>query len=172
MGYLYDGWLKITERIIGGRRFEILIEMNAAGAVVEDRQGRLMVVRQHRAALMDESLEIPAGCIDKPGLSPAEIMAEELAEEAHLQVKPEELQLLLTSYPQIGISTSKYHLYYYYYDEIGENEAIDDDPDVTERLWLTKDQFGEMIRNGRIKDSKSQLAYYYLLARDRASERS
>ena len=169
MGYLYDGWLKISERIIGGRRFEILIDINAAGAVVEDREGRLLVVRQYRPALMEESLEIPAGCIDKEGLGPAEIMAEELLEEAHLKVDAKDLQLLLTTYPQVGISAGTYWLYYYFYDQAGEDKAIEDDQDVTECLWLTKEQFGEKIRNGEIKDTKSQLAYYYLMARDQAA---
>ena len=171
MGYLYDGWLKISERIIGSRRYEILIDINAAGAVVEDRDGRLLVVRQYRPALMKESLEIPAGCIDKDGLGPAEIMAEELAEEAHLEVEAKDLQLLLTTYPQVGISAGWYKLYYYFYDGVGEDKLIHDDADVSERLWLTKEQFGDMIQSGEIKDTKSQLAYYYLMARDSAVSR-
>lgn len=164
MTMLYDGWLKIREARHQGRRFEILEDKEAAGALVLDQEGKILLVRQHRVPLGRDSLEIPAGCLDKDGLTPAEVMAEELEEEAHLTVPAEELKELLTILPSIGVSKSRYILYAWRYPALGENKAITGDDDVAERLWLSPEDFGKRIREGEIMDAKSVLAYYYLLA--------
>lgn len=163
MGMLYDGWLKISERIYKDRPFELLEDQEAVGALVVDIQGKILVVKQFRVPLMRESLEIPAGCLDKEGLTPEEIMAEELEEEANLKVDPSALKLLLTILPNIGISKSRYFLYSWAFPDVGVDSLILEDADVTERLWLSLEEFKEKIDQGEIMDAKSILAYYYLL---------
>lgn len=160
MSYLYDGWLKISEGFNGNRRFEILEDKEASGALVEDQEGKLLLVRQHRVALGQETLEIPAGCLDKDGLSPTEIMVEELAEEANLIIDEKDLELMLVGQPNIGVSKSRYFLYHYLYPGLGQDEKITDDPDVTERLWVTSEDFLRLIQEGGITDMKSQLAFF------------
>lgn len=162
MDYLYDGWFKVGERFFNGRRFEYVVDKDASGAIVEDLDGKLLLVRQFRPALLEESLEIPAGCLDKEGLSFPEIMVEELAEEAHLDVKKEDLKLLLKFNPMVGMSNSKYYLYYYKYPHVGIDSLNDDDVDVTEIIWVSRKDFYEKILNGEIKDLKTQTAFFYL----------
>jgi ADP-ribose pyrophosphatase len=161
--YLYDGWLKIYKKERNGRSFEVLKDKDAVGALVEDRNGRFLLVRQYRTALDSESLEIPAGCIDKEGLTPEEIMVEELKEEANLDIKVENLILMIETFPQIGISKGSYRLYFCKYDGLGTNQLIPDDLDVSETIWVTPEQFLKMIENREIVDTKSQLAYYMIM---------
>lgn len=161
--YLYDGWLKIYKKERNGRSFEVLEDKDAVGALVEDRDGKFLLVRQFRTALDQESLEIPAGCIDKDGLTPEEIMVEELKEEANIDIEVGSLKLMIDTCPQIGISKGSYKLYYCSYDGIGINQQIPDDLDVFETIWLTPEQFLDKIQNGEIVDTKSQLAYFMIM---------
>lgn len=161
--YLYDGWLKIYKKERNGRSFEVLEDKDAVGALVEDSEGKFLLVRQYRTALDNESLEIPAGCVDKEGLTPEEIMVEELMEEANLKIKIADLELMIDTCPQIGISKGSYKLYYCKYNGIGINQQIPEDLDVTETIWVTPEEFLKMIVNRDIVDTKSQLAYYMIM---------
>lgn len=163
MEYLYDGWLKIYKKDLNGRSFEVLEDKDAVGTLVEDREGKFLLVRQFRTALESESLEIPAGCIDKNGLTPEEIMVEELKEEANLDISVNNLELMIDTCPQIGISKGSYKLYYCSYDGIGINQKIPDDLDVFETIWVTPDEFLKLIEDREIVDTKSQLAYYMIM---------
>ena len=163
MDYLYDGWLKIYKKELNGRSFEILKDKDAVGALVEDNCGKFLLVRQYRAALDGESLEIPAGCLDKDGLTPEEIMVEELLEEANLKIEVDNLKLMIDTCPQIGISKGSYKLYYCKYDGIGINQLIPEDLDVSETIWVTPEEYLEKIENREIVDTKSQLAYYMIM---------
>lgn len=163
MDYLYDGWLKIYKKELNGRSFEILKDKDAVGALVEDNSGRFLLVRQFRTALDRESLEIPAGCIDKVGLTPAEIMVEELLEEANLKIEVDNLKLMIDTCPQVGISKGSYKLYYCKYDGIGINQLIPEDLDVSETIWVTPKEYLQKIENREIVDTKSQLAYYMIM---------
>ena len=163
MEYLYDGWLKIYKKDLNGRSFEVLEDKDAVGTLVEDREGKFLLVRQYRTALESESLEIPAGCIDKNGLTPEEIMVEELKEEANLDISVNNLELMIDTCPQIGISKGSYKLYYCSYDGIGINQKIPDDLDVFETIWVTPDEFLKLIEDREIVDTKSQLAYYMIM---------
>ncbi len=161
--YLYDGWLKIYKKELNGRSFEVLEDKDAVGALVEDINGKFLLVRQFRTALDRESLEIPAGCLDKDGLSPEEIMIEELKEEANLEIEVDNLKLMIDTCPQVGISKGSYRLYYCKYDGIGKNQLIPDDLDVSETIWVTSEEYLEKIETREIVDTKSQLAYYMIM---------
>lgn len=163
MDYLYDGWLKIYKKELNGRSFEVLEDKDAVGTLVEDRNGNFLLVRQFRTALDRESLEIPAGCLDKDGLTPEEIMIEELKEEANLDIKVDNLKLMIDTCPQVGISKGSYKLYYCKYDGTGINQSVLDDLDVTETIWVTPKEYLAKIENREIVDTKSQLAYYMIM---------
>lgn len=161
---LYKGWLTLKERILNDRRYEILIKKDAVAALVEDNEGRLLLVRQFRPALLRDTWEIPAGCMDKEGLDEREIMVEELAEEANIILPKEDLTHLISYIPEMGISGSVIHLYYTKLGGPGIDKAITDDLDVTESRWFTKAEIEDMIKRQALLDSKTQLAYYYYKA--------
>ena len=77
--YLYKG--RILNLALEGP-YEIVEHAHAVAILVE-RDGRILFVRQYRPAVGTATLEIPAGLID-PGETPEEAARRELAEEAQL----------------------------------------------------------------------------------------
>ena len=71
----------VTVKVLEGR-WEV-VEHAPAVAVLVERDGRVLGVRQRRPAIDRETWELPAGLID-PGEEPAQAAARELAEETGL----------------------------------------------------------------------------------------
>ena len=64
---------------------EIVRHPGAVSAVAVDDEGRVVLVRQYRAALDVELLELPAGKLDEPGEDPLACVQRELVEEVGLE---------------------------------------------------------------------------------------
>ena len=160
---LYKGWLTLKEREVDGRRYEILHQRDAVAALILDTKDRVLLVEQFRPALMKGTLEIPAGCLDKPGKSPKEIMVEELWEEARLAFPAEKLHQMISFYPEMGISPGVITIYFGQLDKEGADVLITEDDDVTKAFYLSLGELGDRIEEGEIKDIKTQIAYYYYM---------
>ena len=143
-------------------RYEILVKKDAVGALVEDKDQRILLVKQFRPALLRETWEIPAGVMDKDGLDEKAIIVEELLEEANLQGSKKQLDYLISFMPEMGISSSKIHLYYTKIDVLGLDQSIIDDLDVTAIKWFSHKELEKEIAEGNLLDVKTLLAYYYL----------
>lgn len=159
---IYDGWLKLKKLSLRGREYEVIEQKDAVAALIQDKEGKILLVKQVRPALLEETLEIPAGCIDKAGKSLKEIMLEELEEEAHLHLQANDLTELITCQPQLGISKSTITLFHGRITTLGQSQLIDDDLDVTEIVYLTPTELERAMESGHIKDLKTQLAFYFL----------
>lgn len=157
---VYDGWMKLYKEKINGKWYEILDNHDAVSALVIDREGKILLVEQFRPAMGRNTLEIPAGVIDKPGLTKEEIMSEELMEEAGLEVNPDDIKEIIVYRPIIGFSKSVTYIYKVELDTIGEDSEIKDD-DVIGIKWLTVDTFRKMIKDGTIQDNKTLMAFFY-----------
>ncbi|RDI95628.1 NUDIX hydrolase [Meiothermus sp. QL-1] len=101
--YLYRG--RILNLALEGN-FEI-VEHDPAVAVLAEREGRLLFVRQHRPAVGTSTLEIPAGLIHR-GETPLEAAQRELAEEAQMGG---ELEFLNSFYVSPGFCDEKVYLF-------------------------------------------------------------
>lgn len=160
---LYKGWLTLKERSHEGRRYEILHQRDAVAALILDGKEQVLLVEQFRPALMECTLEIPAGCLDKPGKTPKEIMVEELWEEAKLNFPPEKLHKMISFYPEMGISPGVITIYFGQLDGEGKDAQITEDLDVTKAFYIPLGELGDRIESGEIKDIKTQIAYYYYM---------
>lgn len=160
---LYKGWLKITAVDYGGKTYEKLHNHDAVACIVLDGGGKLLLVEQYRPALGVSTLEIPAGIMDKADLTPAGVMAEELWEEAELQVKPENLREVIRFKPIVGFSDSQMIVFYTRVAEVYSSYAVAD-CDVYQVHWLTFEDFEAKVLGGLIYDNKTVMAYYYLKA--------
>lgn len=101
--YIYKG------RIINVAKeghYEVVEHAHAVAILVE-REGKILFVRQHRPAIGLSTLEIPAGLID-PGETPAEAAGRELAEEAQLAG---DLEYLTGFYLSPGFCDEKLHVF-------------------------------------------------------------
>ncbi len=157
---LYDGWLKVYEDACGGQAREIVVSQDAVAALVQDPAGRLLLVEQYRPAPAVRTWEIPAGCLDKEGLSPEEVLCEELSEECELRVRPEELEFLFTCIPHIGHSASRLHVYRVRVGATSWDEKEVGDAEVARVRWWSPREIRDSIGAGKQMDEKTILAYY------------
>ena len=158
---IYKGWITLKERLLNKRRYEILTKKNAVGALIEDKNNRILLVKQFRPALLRETLEIPAGVIDKNHLNKKAIIIKELSEEAGIEVAENQLNFLISFIPEMGISNSKVYLYYKKLNYNGIDKTITEDLDVTATKWLSYKNIEQKIAQGNLLDVKTILAYYY-----------
>ena len=81
---IYDGYVKIydCERENNGKKvkFTKVHLRGASGGIVINENGEMALVRQYRPILGRDTLEIPAGTLDK-NISKRDIIIEELEEE-------------------------------------------------------------------------------------------
>ena len=130
---------------------EIVLHRGAAAVVAVDDAGFVTLVRQHRVAVGEVTLEIPAGKLDAPGEDPLVCAKRELEEETGLRAQRwQPLTVLLTTpgfsserialYLATGLSAAKAH------------------PDEDEFLDVVRMPLGEAIERvmrGELRDGKS-----------------
>ena len=136
----------------------ICIDHPQAAAIVPlISDNELIMVRQYRYALRRETLEIPAGKIDK-GESAEECIRRELAEETGFEAKV--IKWLYTYAPAVGYSNELIHLYLGSNLEKLENKV--NDSEISSLEILTIDEVLGMIRNHEIVDSKTIIALAFV----------
>jgi len=141
---------KITKRI--------RIDHPQAAAIVpfvSDKE--IIMVKQYRYALQRETLEIPAGKIDK-GESPEECIKRELIEETGFEVKF--IEWLYTYAPAIGYSNELIHLYSG--RDLHEVATEIDEDEISSIEILALDEVIGMIRDHKIIDSKTIIALSFI----------
>jgi len=166
---VFDGFHKIVEfeAEMKGRKVkrELLVAKSAVAGIVIDERDRVGLVSQFRPVVGRKTKELPAGVLDKNGLSAVETLLEELLEEC--EIPKDEILFIKENpiqpyYMMIGNTDAKIS-----FCEIRvkaqENKKVSD-ADVDEVEWVTIETMKEYIENGDICDSKTTMAYYYLLS--------
>ncbi len=131
----------------------ILEHPGAAAAVPLLPGGRILLVRQYRAAAGRETLEIPAGKLD-PGETPEESIRRELVEETGF--KAGKLTHLRSYYPSMGISDEIIHVFRA--EELAPARKPSGDETGLEPVILPLAKAREKIESGEILDSKTIIA--------------
>ncbi|OFI05344.1 ADP-ribose pyrophosphatase [Clostridium acetireducens DSM 10703] len=159
---IYDGWLKLHKRKVNNREYEIIKNYDAVSAIILNEFGDILIVKQFRPAVMEETLEIPAGCIDIEGESSEDCLVREIEEETGLKIKKEELKKVISYKPIMGFSASTMHIFKAHInkEELKTNKVNDDD--VSEVKWMPFEEFQHKIKNGVIYDDKTVMSYFYL----------
>lgn len=127
-----------------------------------DASGRIPLVRQYRYAVKRKLLEIPAGKLDKiPGETPEGGALRELREETGCeagQVVP-----LGCIYPSPGIDTE---VLYLFVAKVAGRTAQDlDEDEFIDVVWVSPQEFQQMVGDGRISDAKTICAWSRALLR-------
>lgn len=137
---LYDGFHKINlvEMPDGSEREQFIIADGVAMLLV-DNEGKFAMVKQYRAPIGEYLYEIPAGMVDKDGLSKIEIMMEEIEEECNFSkdmISKIDVKVLIEDlYIMSGSSYTKINLYLGKYDGVGVDTEIKGDEDVVALEW-------------------------------------
>lgn len=146
--YLYKG--RILNLVLDGN-YEIVEHAHAVAILVE-RDGKVLFVRQYRPAIGEATLEIPAGLID-PGEAPEEAAKRELAEEAGLTG---DLEYLAGFYLSPGFCDEKLYVF-----RAKNLQAAYAAPDADEDLtieWHDPRQVLLAARDGKVEISASAMA--------------
>lgn len=167
---VYDGFHQIIqfETEVKGKtvKRELLVAKSAVAGIVIDEHSRIGLVKQYRPVVQRYTKEIPAGVLDKEGLTPMEVLIEELMEECEIP-KEDILFIQKTTLPDyfmwIGSSNATLSMYEVHVKTQINKQVYDNE--VEEVEWVTLEEMKALIENGEICDNKSILAYYYLLSK-------
>ena len=138
--------------------FEIIRHSGGAAVLPVLDEGRIVLIRQYRAAVGQTLWEIPAGRLE-PGEEAAACVLRELREEAGYRAG--HLEKLGDLYPAVGYSDELIHLYLAR-DLVPVPRAPEPD-EVIETFVLTIEDVRGMLRRGEIRDAKTQLALLLFL---------
>ena len=132
---------------------QVVRHPGAVSVVAGDDQGRVPLVRQFRAALEADILEIPAGKLDVAGEDPVACAHRELAEEVGLAASSMELLCEFRNSP--GFSDERHRVYL----ARGLSEVALDRQGVEEAAmtieWVDLDDAVSLARHGEVKDAKT-----------------
>ena len=118
---------------------------------------RIILIRQYRWAAEQGMWEIPAGTLD-PGEAPVECARRELREEAGVEAA--ELRHLSTIYTTPGFTDEQIHLFAGSgLTSVPTAHEADEFIATHEIRWS---EVGRMIRDGRIRDSKTMAALMWV----------
>lgn len=135
-----------------------IIDHSGGSAILCEKDGKVLMVRQFRYAYKETVWEIPAGKINR-GEDPLNTAFRELEEECG--VKAEKMELLFTVYPSPGYTSEVIRIY----RATGLTEGkgrLDEDEFLTAE-WVEKPRLSKMIKNGEIKDAKTLIALLYII---------
>jgi len=129
----------------------------AAAIVPFVSDNEIIMVRQYRYALERETLEIPAGKIDR-GESPEECIKRELVEETGFEAQS--IEWLYTYAPAIGYSNEL--IYLYVGRDLKKLEKDIDENEISSIEIFTLKEVLRMIRDHKILDSKTILSLAFI----------
>lgn len=138
---------------------EIVYHNGAVGIVPITADQRILLVRQWRAPMQRETLEIPAGKIDLGESDLASVALRELNEETGLT--SDQLQEIAAFFTSPGFSNERMTLFYATdLKPVAHKRPLDADEFLNvEQLTLTQAQHA--IDTGLICDAKTIMALYY-----------
>lgn len=132
---------------------EIVLHLGAAAVVPVDHRGWVTLVRQHRVAIDQMTLEIPAGKLDFPGEDPFACAKRELEEETGLQAaKWTKLAHVVTT---PGFCTERIALYLA--TDLSQVQAHTDPDEFLSLVHLPLSEAIGLIATGAIIDAKTCL---------------
>jgi ADP-ribose diphosphatase len=150
----------MEERAAGdGFRMERRIARHPGAAVMLalEEQGRVLLIRQYRLPVRQRLWELPAGTRD-PGESPLQTARRELAEETGYRAR--RWKKLLRFYPSPGFCSEEMHIYVA--QGLTEGEASPEPYEKIEKRWFEWEDALDMVRRGRIRDSKTIVTLLYM----------
>jgi ADP-ribose pyrophosphatase len=117
----------------------------------------ILMVRQYRYALGQETLEIPAGKLD-PGENPDQCIRRELLEETGYEAGT--IRRVCTYAPALGYSNELIHIYSGY--QLRKADSVIDQREIAAVEKIPVQKLKQMIKEGLILDGKTLLGLSFL----------
>jgi ADP-ribose pyrophosphatase len=137
-------------------RRAIIHHPGSAVVMPVDERDRVLLVRQYRLPARGHLWELPAGRVDK-GETALQAARRELAEETGLRAR--RLRKLAEFYPSPGFLTEKMTIFLATGLTQGAASPMEDE--CIEMRWFPAAQLERLIRTGRIRDAKTQIAFLH-----------
>jgi ADP-ribose pyrophosphatase len=143
-------------RIPGGgiRTREYITHPGAVGVLAFESPEKILLVKQYRYPIDEFTYEIPAGKLDK-GENPDHCVRRELEEETGFVAK--NIRKLLSYWPTAAFSQEVIHLYVA--EGLRPTQMNPDEDEFLELVRVSPKQLEAMIRQGKIRDSKTLISY-------------
>lgn len=142
-------------------RREVVEHDAAVGIVALTEKGSVLLVRQYRYAVDEETLEVCAGLVEK-GEEPHDAAVREMQEE--LGFKPGKLTEIGCFYASPGFSTEL--LVLYLAEELTPSRLPQDDDENVSVVELSLRDIPGRLAEGAFRDSKTFAAMAWLMARE------
>ena len=120
-------------------------------------ENKIILVKQYRYPIREETIEIPAGKIDS-GEDPGKCAYRELEEETGYKAK--KLTLLTSFYPAIGFANEK--IWIYLAKNLVKSNSNTDKDEFVETISVDLNIALDMVAQGMIKDSKTIIGLMWL----------
>ena len=120
-------------------------------------ENKIILVKQYRYPIRQETLEIPAGKMDS-GEDPEKCAYRELEEETGFKTK--DLTLLTSFYPAIGFANEK--IWIYLAENLVKSRSNTDKDEFVETINVDLHIALDMVGQGIIKDSKTIIGLMWL----------
>ncbi len=140
---------------------EVVEHKPAVGMIAFTENKTVLLVRQYRYAVHEETLEICAGLIEK-GEDPSQAAEREMQEE--LNVKADRLYRIGEFYASPGFCTELFTLYLA--EGLTKSSLPQDEDENVSVLEIKLSDIPELIRAGKIRDSKTFAALSWLMAKE------
>ncbi len=147
--------LRLPNNAVG--EWECIRHPGGALAIPVTEDGKLVLVRQYRFAVVGRLLEFPAGTIEV-NESPAETIKREIEEETGYRAHSWKN---LGKFPLAPGYSDEYIYAFLATDlsKLSQPPELDEDEDI-EVVLMTPDEFEEAIKNGEAIDAKSICSYF------------
>ena len=132
---------------------EVACHPGAAAVVALDREGQVILVRQHRVAVDRVTLEIPAGKLDTPTEDPFQCAQRERSEETGLTAEHWQKLTCLETTP--GFCNERIHLYLA--TGLAQGDRHPDADEFVDVVRMPLAQAVEQVMNGTFRDGKTAL---------------
>ncbi len=140
---------------------EVVEHKAAVGMIAVTSRKSVLLVRQYRYAVHEATLEVCAGLIEQ-GEDPAQAAEREMQEE--LNVKAGKLFRIGEFYASPGFCTEMFTLFLA--EELTESSLPQDDDENVSVVEIPFKDIPIMIREGKIRDSKTFAALSWLMAKE------
>jgi ADP-ribose pyrophosphatase len=157
---IYNGHLTLVQRPYKNRTYDVVLSKDAAIMLYIDEKDLVYFTKQYRPAMKKEILELPAETLDKPGLSPLEVMMEGLEEECGIRIKKSQVKYLGKLISTDGHDSEKVYLFLAH----GKGEYVGQRTEEDENIEVVKIPFEKaykMVINNEIKGAKSSYLITY-----------
>ena len=138
------------------RTREYMTHPGAVGVLAFGPDGKILLVKQYRYPVGEFTLEIPAGKLAK-NEDPDDCVRRELEEETGFVAS--KIRKLMSYWPTAAFSQEVIHLYVA--ERLRPTRMNPDDDEYLELISFSPRQLETMIRQGKIRDSKTLIAYLY-----------